>query len=32
VVLEEAELLCTIISETGTGVIIPSQEQLQIKY
>jgi hypothetical protein len=29
--LEEAELLCTVISDTGTGTIIPPKEPLQIK-
>jgi hypothetical protein len=30
--LEEVELLCTVVSDTGTGVIIPPQALLQIKY
>jgi hypothetical protein len=32
VALDEAKLLSTIISDTGTGVIIPPQVPLQIKY
>jgi hypothetical protein len=31
-VLEEAELLCTVFSDTGTCVIIPPQRLLHIKF
>ncbi len=30
--LEDAELLCTVVSDTGTGTIISPQAPLQIKY
>jgi hypothetical protein len=30
--LEDAEFLCTVISDTGTGTIIPPQTPLQIIY
>jgi hypothetical protein len=29
--LEDAEFLCTIVSDTGTGMIIPPKATLQIK-
>jgi hypothetical protein len=29
--LEDAELLCTVVSDTVTGTIIPPKEPLQIK-
>jgi hypothetical protein len=30
--LEEQELLCTVVSSTGTDMIIPPQAPLQIQY
>jgi hypothetical protein len=29
--LEDVELLCTVVSDTGTGTIIPPKAPLQIK-
>ncbi len=29
--LEDSELLCTVVSDTGTGTIIPPKGPLQIK-
>ncbi len=31
-VLEDAEFLCTVVLDTGTGTIIPPQAPLQIIY